>query len=275
MRTTVLSREQWGADPELPKRGHQVSPSSRTEVFIHHSVVFDDDGSPNEWESLAEVKARMRGLQTIRPDLGLDVPYSMVAFCMSGGDLVLCEGRGLFRSGAHTIGHNRSALGIAFQGNFEDERLPARFDDQLAALGGWLRELREEQGFVHLGDERPPGRDVWGHRDVKATACPGRALFERLPLVRFLEEEDNDAMMDKETWEVVQRALQSLDPPLYAGQDVDGKPGPKTNTAVRAFERRMGLKSRGVLGELLAPDAGIWPATRELLFARSSPGANG
>ena len=104
----------------------------------------------------------MRQLQTIREqDLGADVPYSMVAFCMANGDLVLGEGRGLERSGAHTRGHNTSALGIAFQGNFENLPLPAHFDDQLAALGNWLRQRREQDGFFNLGTERPLGREVF------------------------------------------------------------------------------------------------------------------
>lgn len=63
---------------------------------------------------------------------------------MANGDLVLGEGRGLDHSGAHTSGHNTSALGIAFQGNFDKLPLSAHFDAQLAALGKWLRQLREQ-----------------------------------------------------------------------------------------------------------------------------------
>ncbi|MFQ5694614.1 MAG: hypothetical protein ACE5HB_01340 [Terriglobia bacterium] len=188
MSVVVLSREEWGADPAHPRLGKAVPPAERTEVFIHHTVVVDEDVSPNEWETVDEVKAKMRQLQTIRPDLGLDVPYSMVAFCMADGDLVLGEGRGLERSGAHTRGHNRKALGIAFQGNFERTPLPGHFEQQLVDLGDWLRELRTEKGLVNLGTVRPVDREVWGHRDVKDTLCPGRHLFERLALIRFVEE---------------------------------------------------------------------------------------
>ena len=155
MRVTVLSRNQWGARKDLPRRGHPIGPAKRTEIFIHHTVVIDSDSTINEWESLAEIKAKMRALQTARPDLGLDVPYSMVAFCMADDELVLCEGRGINRTGAHTINHNRSALGISFQGNFERQPVPRYFDTQLAALGDWLRQLRTERGFVNLGTVRP------------------------------------------------------------------------------------------------------------------------
>jgi hypothetical protein len=186
-RLMVLTRDDWGARTDLPRRGAIVDPRRRTKVFIHHTVLVDDDATPNQWETIDEVKHQMRRLQTIRAqDLGPDVPYSMVAFCMANGDLVLGEGRGLQRSGAHTAGHNTAALGISFQGNFEGMPLPVHFDAQLAALGDWLRQLREQQGFVNLGTERPLGREVFAHRDVKATACPGEHLFRKLDRIRFL-----------------------------------------------------------------------------------------
>lgn len=186
-RVLVLTRDDWGARTDLPRLGQIVAPQRRTEVFIHHTVVVDQDSTPNEWETIDEVAHQMRRLQTIREqDLGADVPYSMVAFCMSNGDLVLGEGRGLERSGAHTGSHNTTALGISFQGNFETTPLPVSFDVQLASLGGWLRQLREQHGFVNLGSQRPLGREVFAHRDVKATACPGEHLFQKLSLIRFL-----------------------------------------------------------------------------------------
>jgi len=185
MSLTILSRDDWGADPSLPPRGHPLGPLNRTEIFIHHTVIVDNDTSKNEFETLDEVRADMQQLQTIRPDLGLDVPYNFVAFCMSSGDLVLAEGRGLHRTGAHTTDHNRSALGIAFQGNFEDFSLPAQFDAHLQEFSNWLKDLRTNQGFTNLGTSRPVDREVWAHRDVKATACPGQKLFDLLAGIQF------------------------------------------------------------------------------------------
>ncbi|MGI9304620.1 MAG: peptidoglycan recognition protein family protein, partial [Gammaproteobacteria bacterium] len=268
-RIRVLSRSEWGASKTLPRRGHRIGPARRTEVFIHHTTVVDRDTTVNEWENISEVKARMRQLQTIRPDLGADVPYSMVAFCMANGELVLCEGRGLERTGAHTHGHNRSALGIAFQGNFQRTPLPRFLDQQLTTLSEWLRELRSKHGFVNLGSVRPRDREVWSHSDVKSTQCCGRYLINRLGLIRFLAQEDDEMKMDQRTWKTVQRSLQALSPPLYAGRTIDGKPGRNTSTAVKAFERRVGFASRGVLGTPNDPEAGMWPATRELLFVHA------
>ncbi len=269
----LLRRSEWGADPELPRRGHAIGAERRTEVVIHHTVIVDSDATANEWESLDDVKLRMRELQRMRPDLGLDVPYNMVAFCMADGELVLCEGRGLERTGAHTKGHNRSALGIAFQGDFESAALPPDMDAHLIEFAEWLSDLRNTGGFRSLGSSRPVGAQVWGHRDVPtaATLCPGRALYARLKSIRFIDEEDETAM-DKPTWKLIQRALQAQTPPLYAGKAIDGKPGRNTSTALRAFEKRMQLQPRGVVGELGSPQAGLWPATRETLIATAYGG---
>jgi len=182
----ILSRRDWGADPTLPRRGHLIGPLKRTEVVIHHTTITNTGAKPNEWRDLSQVKKRMQQLQRIRPDLGLDVPYSFVAFRMSNGKLMLGEGRGLDRTGAHTAGHNRSALGIAFQGNFERPTSVSKLRSQLQELGRWLRDLRTDQGFTNLGSSRPDNREAFGHRDFKSTACPGKNLFAQLDALRFL-----------------------------------------------------------------------------------------
>ncbi len=262
----ILLRADWGADPSLPRRGHELGPANRTEVFVHHTTITAAGDTPNEWPDLSQVRSWMQRLQRIRPDLGLDVPYNMVAFCMADGRLVLAEGRGLNRVGAHATHHNRSALGIAFQGNFQREPLPQHIDTQLQTLSEWLRTLREQQGFTHLGEARPAGkRQVWGHRDVSATLCPGELMYNKLEQIRFIEEDPEQAM-DQATWKLVQRALQAQQPPLYGGKTIDGLPGRNTDIALQAFERRVQLEVRGVIGQSSSPEASVWPATRELLF---------
>ncbi len=258
-----LSRQQWRAR-DLPRRGIVVPPSTWTEVFVHHTALPRNGTSPNEWSDLDEIRAMMVTLQTARPELGLDVPYSFVAFCRDNGDVVLCEGRGLDRTGAHTAGHNDTALAIAFAGNFERLPIPQFFENQLHDVGAWLWRVKRDLGGSNIGIVRPFDRDVWGHRDVRNTLCPGEHLYDRLGLIRYFEEDDG---MDQVTWQVVQAGLQALDPPLYAGRPIDGLPGANTHIAVQGFETRLGLNPRGVVGTLNDPTAGMWPATRELLFA--------
>ena len=114
-----LSRADWGADPAHPRLGYAVAPAARTEAIVHHTVIVDSDATKNVWETLDEVKAKMRQLQVIRPELGLDVPYNFVGFLMADGSLVVCEGRGRDLTGAHTYAHNTSGIALSMQGNFQ------------------------------------------------------------------------------------------------------------------------------------------------------------
>lgn len=184
-----LTREQWGAHTDLPRLGSIVNADRRDRVIIHHTVGIDrSDNTPNAWPSMARVHQAMRGLQVVRSaDLGADVPYNYVAFVMDDGSLVICEGRGAHRSGAHTgVGDwNIGAIAVAFHGNFE-LALPVTIDANLSALGAWLRALRSSD-LPRLGDRRPStARDVYGHRDVYATACPGRNLYGKLDQIKIL-----------------------------------------------------------------------------------------
>lgn len=182
-----VQRELWDTGKTLPRLGSLVAPSARTHVFIHHTVMVDSDATKNTWESWDEIRAMMQRLQVARPDLGKDVPYSFVAFCHASGDLVLCEGRGLLRTGAHSVGHNTAAFGISFAGDFENQPAPTQLANQLAALGIWLKSLRQI-GYANLGTVKPPipkQREVFAHEDIKATACPGRHLVTMLPAIRY------------------------------------------------------------------------------------------
>lgn len=192
-----LSRSEWVTNSNLPRLGGKVDRSDRTHVFIHHTVTPDSDSTPNIWETEAEIKSRMRKLQVIRPDLGLDVPYSFVAFVMSNGDLNICEGRGEDRTGAHTKGHNTKSIAVSFAGNFEDLTVEgANLKNKMELLSyflGWLKfdpshaDYGQYREMRNLGSLTPNGRKVFAHSDVKATACPGKKIERHLDEVDFLD----------------------------------------------------------------------------------------
>jgi len=188
------SRSEWVTN-NLPRLGGLVPREDRTHVFVHHTVTPDSDSTPNEWESEAEIFQRMRKLQTIRPDLGLDVPYSFVAFLLGDG-LMICEGRGEDRTGAHTKGHNTRAIGVSFAGNFHDhETGEGKLEkglDLLSRFLGWLKTDPSHPDYgtfapmVNLGSLKPEGRNVFVHQDVKATACPGRHIVAMADRIDFV-----------------------------------------------------------------------------------------
>ena len=193
---TYLTREDWGVRTDIPRLGHSVNRLDRTEAIMHHTVIIDNDATPNRWETLAEVKAKMVQLQTIRPDLGRDVPYNFVAFHMEDGSLIICEGRGFDRTGAHTHGHNTRGMATAGQGNFQ---LGQAVDPYADHWSRWWGYQKYDMGMENLGSSRPTegpnaGAIAFGHRDLIATGCPGDNLYAIIPQLTFQEapiEEDD------------------------------------------------------------------------------------
>jgi hypothetical protein len=179
-----LTRAQWGARTDLPRLGYFVPANARYELHIHHTTAIDNDPTPNRW-SRSEAIAYMRKLQTIRPDLGLDVPYTWVFFVLEDLSVLICEGRGLDRTGAHTGGHNTAGLGWSIGGNFDLIDTEAA-DAFLAVVQNEARYLRAH-GFPNLCTRKnPKGWDVWGHRDSKLTSCPGNSLYPKLITVEVV-----------------------------------------------------------------------------------------
>lgn len=195
-----ISRNEWATNSNLPRLGGRVERQDRTHVFIHHTVTPDSDSTPNIWETRDEILNRMRRLQVIRPDLGLDVPYNFVAFIMSNGDLNICEGRGEDRTGAHTKGHNTKAIAVSFAGNFEDLSVAgADLKGKMKLLSyflGWLKfdpsdpSYGNYKAMRNLGSFKPARRNVFAHSDVKATACPGAKIERHLASIKFLDPAD-------------------------------------------------------------------------------------
>ena len=198
---TFVSRKTWGADPAHPRLGATVPRTARTHVFIHHTVRVDNDASKLVWETESEIFREMKRLQTIRPELGLDVPYNFVAFMttLNGGGLYICEGRGEDRDGAHTKGHNTAAIAVSFAGDFHNVPIAAsEIASRMPLLSNFLGWLRHDPSHPSYGTFDPmtrlqtrkppkPGRKVWFHRDVKATDCPGKRLEKELPAVDFVK----------------------------------------------------------------------------------------
>lgn len=195
---TFLDRDAWGADTKLPRRGHKVARSKRTHVIIHHTAIVDSDKTPNIWDTEAKVTANMRKLQTTRPDLGLDVPYNFVAFFLKKKTaVIICEGRGEDRSGAHTKGHNTEGIAICFAGNFDSAPTAGiEFTKRMHLVSvfmGWLKHNPSHAAYGQykpmkkLGSLHPSDRKVYFHKDFKATKCPGKQLVPHLSQLDFID----------------------------------------------------------------------------------------
>lgn len=194
---TFVPREDWQPKDD-PRLGAKVDRDNRTHVIIHHTVMEDEsDKSPHIWESHKEISQNMREVQTSRPDLGLDVPYNFVAYLVPGDGLVICEGRGEDRTGAHTKGHNTAGIAVSFAGNFHKKSVPlldvSKRIHLLSYFLGWLKLSASHTDYgkfpplKNLDKLKPSGRKVFMHRDFKATACPGDRLEQVIDQVAFLD----------------------------------------------------------------------------------------
>lgn len=208
-----LSREDWGANQSYPRLGGPAIPRGRRYYsIVHHTVGVDNDTTKNTWENLDEIKAMMKRLQLIRPDLGADVPYSFVVFAaILDGQyvLVLCEGRGYEFAGAHTAGadaqgayFNVVGIALSWAGDFENH--PFDYDPWRSANKTVYRHLRNE--FPNLGTKTVvAGKVTGGHKDfapyssLNQTACCGQNLYKHLPDFTFdtLTPEEEDEVLSQ------------------------------------------------------------------------------
>lgn len=170
----VLSREDWGADPNLPKRGHQVPVEQFVGLIVHHTVMVLNDTDHDGYAAgdLDDISAYMQRLQVARPDLGLDVPYSFVVFeGPTESDAVIGIGRGQFRTGAHTAGYNSTAWGVALAGDYTNIAPTAGMLEAIRLIGRWLADPVNALPTL-------------GHRDTVDTACPGALAYPLLDQVQ-------------------------------------------------------------------------------------------
>ena len=84
------------------------------------------------------------------------------------------EGRPHWTVGAHAYGHNSHTIGIHVCGNFEEAE-PT--DEQIESTAMLLANLCTDYGL-------PIDRDtIVGHRELMATACPGRNLYAQMDTI--------------------------------------------------------------------------------------------
>lgn len=100
--------------------------------------------------------------------------YAMIGYhAIVLGDGSLCEGRPLPLGGAHAPPRNHDTLALCIVG--DNTRPEHRWQQQqIDAAKRWLDAV----------DVLVPGLPIYGHRDIKATLCPGIERDELLTLLR-------------------------------------------------------------------------------------------
>lgn len=92
--------------------------------------------------------------------------------------------------GAHSGPGNNGSIGIAVLGNYQETELPQKV---LNALG----ELIAAKSKIHNIDPEAKGSfrgeimpNIFGHKDIMSTTCPGAFLYEKIPVIRKLAAEE-------------------------------------------------------------------------------------
>ncbi|GAB3199804.1 hypothetical protein GCM10027261_30400 [Geodermatophilus arenarius] len=187
----VYSRAQWGADERIRTWRPQYA-STLKAATLHHTA--DANGY-----SADQVPAIMRSIyryHTVSLGWG-DIGYNVIVDRFGRR----WEGRygGLASTvmGAHAGGFNTSTFGVSMLGNFDVAATPQVVVDSVAAIIAWKFSLFriDPRGTTTLTSSgggtsryaagvRVTLPTVFGHRDVGATACPGRYGYARLGEIR-------------------------------------------------------------------------------------------
>lgn len=175
----VVSRQEWGCPTGANSPDWTPQYTTVTHLIVHHTATPNDDP---DW------KARVRSIwnfHAITRD-GKDIAYNYLI----DPDGVIYEGRagGDNVIGRHATGANKNSMGVALIGNFDQDLLPTEEAlDSLIKLLAWKAEQAgiDPTGSSHHSEVGRVLPNVCGHRDVGATACPGRKLYALLPRLRI------------------------------------------------------------------------------------------
>lgn len=152
----LVTREEWGARHGV---GAVRAHTARARVVVHHSGE-EYDYDPGDAEAWAALVRRIERYHVEKRDrIGISYSHLIDPY----GRVYVGRGHNV---GAHTPGLNATSYGVCFLGDFTKEVPTA---EALAAFRVLVAHLVEEG---HLTG----GAVVSGHRDHRATDCPGWAL---------------------------------------------------------------------------------------------------
>jgi hypothetical protein len=213
----VISRSQWGADESLrymsdndidpqlvdlsddfyEKYGHELTvareveqdengdryrwplkyPQELEKIIIHHTATTTNLDNPNQAiRDIYYYHAVSRGWG--------DIGYNYIM----DKDGEIYEGRfgGEGVIGAHAGPGNHGSIGIAVLGNYETASVS---EAVVVSLSEFIYKKSKIHGFSPEGysDFRGEMREnVFGHKEVMSTTCPGKNLISQLPVLRIL-----------------------------------------------------------------------------------------
>ncbi|HET8854388.1 MAG TPA: exo-beta-N-acetylmuramidase NamZ domain-containing protein, partial [Salinimicrobium sp.] len=165
----IITREKWGAAPSQGK----MIPHIPEFITIHHTGTTAKPG--------VSIKDKLQALQKFSFSKGKlgngqpkepwpDIPYHY--YIASNGSIA--EGRPLLFEGDSNTDYDLTGhMLIVLEGNFQEQQLS---NQQFKSLIDLVNLLAEEYNV--------PSEKITGHKDQAPTSCPGKNLYELLPLIR-------------------------------------------------------------------------------------------
>lgn len=163
----IYYRSDWGSTSD--KGGYAIY-GVVSEAYVHHY-----NSGISAPQTVADSMARMRSAQAYHRDSQGwgDIGYS---WCVDDlGNIY--EGRGWWKTGAHTFGYNSKGYGICWLG---DSEVSMPSDAALRAIASVIQ-MGIAEGTI------APNPAIVAHRDrVPDTVCCGDPMYEVLPTIRAL-----------------------------------------------------------------------------------------
>jgi uncharacterized protein with LGFP repeats len=180
----IVSRRGWGADERL--RSHNGKACARPKytttvqaAFVHHTA------DRNNYTA-AQVPAMIRGMYAyhVKSRGWCDLGYNFLIDRFGRAFEGRYGGTYLPVLGAHTGAFNSNSFGVALIGNFEKAAPTQAMLEKTAQVIAWKLDgnYRSPMATIVLDGSRL--NTISGHRDTKATACPGNQLYGKLGWLR-------------------------------------------------------------------------------------------
>ena len=176
---TIFSRAQWGADESIRNKS-SLRYGTISAGFVHHTV------NANDYTE-AQVPAIIRSIYAyhVKSRGWSDIGYNFLVDRFGR----IWEGRfgGIDKPvvGAHTLNYNEYSFAMSAIGNFDVVQPP---DVMLRAYGQLFAWKLSLHGVNPASTSQKVGRSTFqainGHRDAGSTACPGKYLYAKLPVIR-------------------------------------------------------------------------------------------
>lgn len=179
----IITRDAWGAQP--PRAGYRYAQA--THLALHHTA----STSAGAADTQSECAAAVRAIQDYHMNTRgwIDIGYNYV-ICQTG---TIFQGREDGNDQRDVVGahdaYNAGSVGVSGLGYFHpphDQQPTSALLAGFVELFGWIAARRaiDPTGTSYYASYGALVPTVYGHRDVRATACPGDHLYAERAMIR-------------------------------------------------------------------------------------------